>query len=148
MKHLQHKNLLALIRIDDMLLPYQWFNSCINPWLWKRVTVGRNCMKSTHSIHRHKSLSHELGSEWVSERANEWAQRSARTERAVRSKRMSERCERTSEQTSEWPSTLRIDFIVFQPTVTWYDDAISCYIRFRSLKLWWIPFSSEDEIVR
>ena len=28
-----------------------------------------------------------------------------RAERAVRSKRMSERCERTSERTSEWPGT-------------------------------------------
>ena len=39
-------------------------------------------------------LSHELGSEW-----------------------MSERCERTSERTSEWPSTLRVDFIVILPNV-------------------------------
>ena len=30
--------------------------------------VGWNCMKSTHSFQRHKPLSHELGSEWVSER--------------------------------------------------------------------------------
>ena len=40
-------------------------------------TVGWNCAKSTHSIHRHEPLAHELRSEWVSERANEWAQRSA-----------------------------------------------------------------------
>ena len=39
--------------------------------------------------------------EWVSERANEWAQRSARAKRVVRSKRMSERCKRTSKWTSE-----------------------------------------------
>ena len=32
---------------------------------------------------------------------------------------MSERCERTSEWRSEWPSTLRVDFIVFYPTVQW-----------------------------
>ena len=31
--------------------------------------------------------------------------RSARAKRVVRSKRMSEQCERTSERTSEWPST-------------------------------------------
>ena len=53
----------------------------------------------------------------MSERASECAQRSARAKRAVRSKRMSERCERTSERTSEWPSTLRVHFIVILPTV-------------------------------
>ena len=41
----------------------------------------------------------------VSERANDGAQRRARAKRAVRSKRTSERCERMSEWTSEWPST-------------------------------------------
>ena len=82
-----------------------------------RSTVGWNWMKSTHSIHRHKSLSYELRSEWVSDRANEWAQRSARTKRAVRSKRMSERCKRMSERRCEWPRTLRIDFIVILPNV-------------------------------
>ena len=41
--------------------------------------------------------------------ANEWAQRSARMERAVQ---MSERCEQTSERVSEWPSILRVDFKV------------------------------------
>ena len=56
-------------------------------------------------VDKNISLSHELRSEWVSERANEWAQRSARAKRAVRSKRMSERCERTSERMSEWPIT-------------------------------------------
>ena len=30
---------------------------------------------------------------------------------------MSEQCERASERWSECPSTLRVDFIVFQPTV-------------------------------
>ena len=30
---------------------------------------------------------------------------------------MSERCERTSERRSEWPSTLRVDFISFLPNV-------------------------------
>ena len=33
------------------------------------------------------------------------AQRRARAKRAIQSKQRSERCERTSEQTSEWPST-------------------------------------------
>ena len=40
----------------------------------------------------------------VSERANEWAKRRARAKQAVRSKQMSERCERMKERTSEWPS--------------------------------------------
>ena len=30
---------------------------------------------------------------------------------------MSERCERTSVRRSEWPSTLRVDFILILPTV-------------------------------
>ena len=30
-------------------------------------------MKSTHSFHRHKSLSYEVRSEWENERATEWA---------------------------------------------------------------------------
>ena len=67
-------------------------------------------MISTHSFHRQKPLSHELGSEWVSKQASEWAQRArecmkAASAPAVRSKRMSERCERTSERTSEWSGT-------------------------------------------
>ena len=60
-------------------------------------------------------LSHELGSEG-SERASERtsaAERSARAKRAVRRKRMSELCD----WTSEWLSTLRVDFIVIVPNV-------------------------------
>ena len=45
------------------------------------------------------------GASEVSEQANEWVQRRARAKRAVRSKETSERCERMSERTSEWPST-------------------------------------------
>ena len=30
---------------------------------------------------------------------------------------MSERCERTTERMSDWPSILRVDFTSFQPTV-------------------------------
>ena len=58
-----------------------------------------------------------LMSSGVSERASDWAQWSARAKWAVRSKQLSEQCERTSEQRSEWPSTIRVDFISFQPTV-------------------------------
>ena len=41
----------------------------------------------------------------VSKRASELAQQSARAKQVVRSKQTSERCERTSERKSEWPST-------------------------------------------
>ena len=58
----------------------------------------------------------------MSSGASEWAQRSARVKRAVRSRRMSERCEQTSERTSEWPFTLRVDFIYFLPTVHGSED--------------------------
>ena len=53
-------------------------------------------------------MSHCPTSEWVSElseRAKKWAQRSARSKWVVWSKWTSERCELTSNQTSEWPST-------------------------------------------
>ena len=53
----------------------------------------------------------------MSKRASELAQWSARAKRAVRSKLMSEGCERTSERMSEWPSTLRVDSLVILPTV-------------------------------
>ena len=43
--------------------------------------------------------------EWVSERANKWAQRSAWAKQAVCSQRMSEWCRWMSEHTSEWPCT-------------------------------------------
>ena len=74
-------------------------------------------MKSTRSIYRQKPLSHERQSEWVSERANEWAQWTARTKWWVRSKQMSEQCKRTSKLRSEWPSAQRVNFICFQPNV-------------------------------
>ena len=50
-----------------------------------------------------QSLSHKFGSERASEWASEWAPRSASN--AVWSKRVSEQCEQTSKQMSEWPST-------------------------------------------
>ena len=102
-------------------------------WRWRQHgmksgtmrTVGWNCMIPTHLIHRQKSLSHELQSEWVSERANEWAQWSARAKRAVPGKQMSERCEHMSERRSEWPSTLRDDFIVILLIVQWSDELMA-----------------------
>ena len=61
---------------------------------------------------KHRQNSHPIihcltseGVSEVSERANEWAQRSARAKQAGQSKRMSERCKWMSERTSEWPNT-------------------------------------------
>ena len=48
----------------------QWAESV---WNWRVCFIDK------------KNVSHELRSEWASERANEWAQRSARAKRAVRS---------------------------------------------------------------
>ena len=56
-------------------------------------------------------------SEWASKQTNKWAQRSARAKRAVRSQRMSEQWERTSERRSKWPTTLRVNFITILPNV-------------------------------
>ena len=44
-------------------------------------------------------------------------ERMSAAERAVRSKQIIERCEQMSEWRSKWPSNLRVDFIVLQPTV-------------------------------
>ena len=71
-------------------------------------TVGWNWMKLTRSVCTQQSLSLELRSEWVSERTKE---------RSRARERMSGRCERSSERRSEWPSTLRVNFIVVLPTV-------------------------------
>ena len=84
-------------------------NSVIGlPWKHHECAMGRNGTKTTHSFQRHELLS---------ERASDWAQWSPQAKWAVRSKQLSERCERTSEQRSEWPSTIRVDFISFPPTV-------------------------------
>ena len=79
---------------------------CGRPWigplcneLMIRATVGQNQV-----VLRHRII-YFLTSSGVREGATEWAQRSARAKRAVRSQRMSEWCEQTNERTSEWPST-------------------------------------------
>ena len=51
-----------------------------------RPTVGWNCMKSAHSIHRLKTLFHELGSEWMGERANERSGAREQSEQGAASK--------------------------------------------------------------
>ena len=68
-----------------------------------RVTaVGWNGMKSMQSFYRQKPLSHEVHSERVNERANEWEQRRARAKRVVRRERMRERCEWTEERMAQY----------------------------------------------
>ena len=53
--------------------------------------------------------------EFVSEQANELSRRSARANQAVRSKRTSGQSEQSSKRTSEWPSALRVNFMLFPP---------------------------------
>ena len=69
--------------------------------------------------------------------ASEWAQRSERmspaerTNERSRAREQSDQCvasewvsdasERTSERTSKWPSTLRVDFVSFQPRARRYE---------------------------
>ena len=74
-------------------------------WHWNDITMVQNRKK--HRINSHLIIHFPTseGVSKVSERANEWAQRSARAKRVGRSKQTNERYERTSERTSEWPST-------------------------------------------
>ena len=77
--------------------------------------MDRRTMVQNKVILKHQILHFptSLGVSEVSERANEFSGAQERSEqckassakRAVQSKRMSERCERRSERTSEWPST-------------------------------------------
>ena len=60
-------------------------------------TIGRNNMKSTHSIHRQKRLSDPMSSG------------------------VSGASERSSERRNEWLSTVRVDLIGFLPNVELYD---------------------------
>ena len=60
-------------------------------------------MGQNQDVLRHQIIHFPMNS-GVSERVNKWAQR-CKAKRAVWNKQISERCERTSEQTSEWPST-------------------------------------------
>ena len=66
------------------------------------VENGKKHRQSSHLIIHFPTSE---GVNEVSERVNDWAKRRARAKRTVRSKQTSERCERTSERTSEWPST-------------------------------------------
>ena len=64
----------------------------------KTCTMGQNREKHLINSHLINYCPTSEGVSGVSERAHEWAQRRALAKRAVRSKR-------TSERTSEWPST-------------------------------------------
>ena len=86
-------------------------------------------------------------SEWVSERANKWAQRKAPAKLVVWSKRMGQRCGRTSKWTSEWPSTYDPIQECFEPQCNtgnelfWYEcrsnaDAITRGIPSQRPSLW------------
>ena len=63
---------------------------------WSHIALGGNDMKTTFPFYRQKS--HQLGHQLVSAPESEWAQQSAGLRRAVRSKRMRERCN----QTNQW----------------------------------------------
>ena len=87
-----------LLHAFDMYLDMQCYTYCFIFCSQRGITFIRN---------------------WLQRYPLKWAQQSARAKRAVRSKRKRERCKRTSERRSEWPSTLRVDFVVILPNVHW-----------------------------
>ena len=60
--------------------------------------------KKKHSTNS-RLMIHFLTSSGLSERASQRVRAAEQSVRAARSKQINERCERTSERTSEWPST-------------------------------------------
>jgi len=77
--------------------------NCHCPWLsqlidYIRCTVGWNCIKSTRLFYRYKPLSHELRSEWVSERANERISAAERSEQCEANDWAVRASERTNER--------------------------------------------------
>ena len=98
-------------------------NTAFEIWTFYSIDssgIQRRCSRLEHSglklyeidaFNSKIEIAFPWASEWVSERANEWAQRSARA------KQMSERCERTSKRRSKWPSTQCVGFKYFLPTV-------------------------------
>ena len=97
---LDHSEFLLAGHLLAVLLSHLF---CFSIFPSVRLTMVPNRKKK----HRKSSclMIHILTSSGVSERASEWAQRSAQAKRAVRSKWTSERHEWTRGQTSEWPST-------------------------------------------
>ena len=57
-------------------------------------------------------------SKWVIDQANKRVQRSTRVEQAVQGKQVSEPCEHSYEQTSEWPCTYVLTHGSFEPQWT------------------------------
>ena len=95
-------------------------------WVWyEDLWLRRLALKAWTKPHYGTKLGHfqtlrihfstSEGVSEVSERANEWTQWRAWAKRAVRSKQTSEWCKRTSERTSEWPSTYIFVLLYFQP---------------------------------
>ena len=67
-----------------------------------RLTVGWNCMKSTHLIQRQKPLSHELGSAWMGERANERTSAAERASEASSTEKANEWAVRADERVAQY----------------------------------------------
>ena len=81
-------------------LSWKWPDSSLNPGfppLFLPPTMVENRKKNRQNSHPIFHFPTSEGVSEVSERVDEWAQRRARAKRAVRSKRTSERCERTSD---------------------------------------------------
>ena len=94
----QTKNTRPVTQFDFMVLVE--FEEILTKPLWAGI-------EKKHRINSHL-IDHcpkSSGVSQVSERASEWAKRSARAKQEGRNKQTSEQCEWTSKQTSEWPST-------------------------------------------
>ena len=78
---------------------------------WMRQFHTISTHSATSSFHGENPRSHELWSEQASEQNNE---RSALAKQAMRRKRKSEQCKRTSEWWGEWPSTVFVIQIPIQ----------------------------------
>ena len=99
---------LEFLLISRTLYPYEFLS--ITTATVITVTTSANAAAATalwgktRSFWDIESFTFPRAREWVSKRTKEWAQRSKRAKRAVSSKQMSVRCEKTSKRTSEWPS--------------------------------------------
>ena len=104
-------------------------------WPEKRGSYKKNKVYSIHVfMYSFNSLSHELWREWTNERSGA----RDRSEHAVQSEPMSERCEWTSKRASIRPCTLRVHVVVIFPNVQFRTDTfqdVSRKLRIRgSLK--------------
>ena len=107
-----------LLSISFPTFPTSLFPNCEDEGLFStHGTVVENGKKHRQNIHLINHFPPSEGVSEVSKRVNEWARRRAWAKRAMRSKRM---CERTSETTSEWPSTLCVYSWIIRPTLPWH----------------------------